>query len=313
MPESVARLRRDGPPPSSARCFRAGAGTWAALLRRATADLWANNAMEWAAALAFYALLSLFPLALAAAAVAAYAVEPAWAVARLTDLLAGFVPPGVVDVEAIVAAAMAERGRVGLLAIVGWVVAGRRILGALVTALDRVSDVDERRESLRRRALIEVLLLAGLGALFALALSAGPLLGLLWRVAGAAPGPWPPAVAAAEAVVRAILLVATFYALYTVVPHGERGRRAALVGAVAAAALFLAARAAFLAVLDRLWASFDLVYGPLAVAAVLLLWAWYVGLAVLFGGSLASHAKTMLAEGRSAAEAERRHVPRKAA
>ena len=311
MPGSVARLRRDGPPPSSARSFRAGAGTWAALLRRATADLWANNAMEWAAALAFYALLSLFPLALAAAAAAAYVVEPAWAVARLTDLLAGFVPPGVVDVEAIVAAAMAERGRVGLLAIVGWVVAGRRILGALVTALDRVSDVDERRESLLRRAVIEALLLAGLGALFALALSAGPLLGLLWRVAGAATGPRPPAVA--EAVVRVLLLVATFYALYAVVPHGERGRRAALVGAVAAAALFLAARAAFLAALDRLWASFDLIYGPLAVAAVLLLWAWYVGLAVLFGGSLASHAKVMLAEGRSAAEAERRHVARKTA
>ena len=313
MPESVARQRRHESPPGSARSVRAGPRAWAAVLRRASGDLWANNAMEWAAALAFYALLSLFPLALAAAAAAAYVVEPAWAVARLTDLLAGFVPPGVVDVEAIVAAAIAERGRVGLLAIASWVVAGRRILGALVTALDRVSDVDARRESLPRRALIELLLLAGLGALFALALSAGPLLGLLWRAAGAAPGPGSPALAGAEAAVRVLLLVATFYALYAVVPHGERGRRAALVGAVAAAALFLAARAAFLAVLGRLWASFDLVYGPLAVAAVLLLWAWYVGLVVLFGGSLASHAKVMLLEGKGPAEAERRHVARKAA
>ena len=313
MPEPVARQRPEAPPPARPRSFRAGARTWGAVVRRAACDLWANHAMEWAAALAFYALLSLFPLLLAASAVAAYAVEPAWAVARLTDLLAGFVPPGVVDAEAVVGRAIAERGRVGLLAILAWLLAGRRVLGALVTALDLVSDVDARRESVRRRALVEAVLLLGIGALFALALASGPLLALVGDVAGAAPGPRGATVWAAVAAARVLLLVATFYAVYALVPHGARGRRAALVGAGAAAALFLAARAAFLAVLGRLWASFDLLYGPLAVGALLLLWAWYVGLIVLFGGSLASHAKVMLAEGHSAAEAERRHVARKPA
>ena len=281
------------------------------MVRRSLCDLWANNVLEWAAALAFYALLSLFPLALAGASVAAYVVEPAWAVARLTDLLDGFVPPGVVDAESIVAGAIAERGRVGLLAILAWVVAGRRILGALVTALDRVSDVDDRRESASRRIFVEVVLLLGIGTLFALALSAGPLFDLLWQTAELAPGPRRAAVAVGVAATRALLLVATFYALYVFVPHGNRGHRAALVGAGAAAALFLAARTLFLVALDRIWASFSLIYGPLAIAAVLLVWAWYVSLIVLFGGSLASHAKVMLAEGRSADEAERRHVARK--
>lgn len=282
---------------------------WGVVARQAATDLWANNAMEWAAALAFYALLSLFPLALAAAAAASYLVEPGWAAARLADLLAGFVPPEVVDADAVVAAAIAERGRVGLLAIVSWLVAGRRILGALVTVLNRVSDVDERRESLARRALVELGLLGGVGGLFALALSAAPLLDLLWA-AGEAGSRQPVAWLGAGAV-RLLLLVATFWALYMIVPHGERGRGATLLGALAAAALFLAARAVFLAALDRVWAGFSLVYGPLAVAAVLLLWAWWVGLAVLYGGSLASHVKVMAVEGKSAAEAERRHVPRK--
>ena len=40
-------------------------------------------------------------------------------------------------------------------------------------------------------------------------------------------------------------------------------------------------------------------YGPLAVATVLLTWAWYVGMIVLFGASLASHAKVMRLEGQS--------------
>ena len=81
--------------------------------------------------------------------------------------------------------------------------------------------------------------------------------------------------------------------------------------AVAATGLFLVARVGFLTVLDRLWDSFTLIYGPLTIAALLLLWTWVVSLIVLFGGSLASHINAMLIEGSSAREAELRHVARK--
>ena len=148
------------------------------VVRQTLRDMWAGNAMEWAAALAFYAVLCVFPLVLAGAALAAFVVEPSVVAARLSSLLEGFVPPGVIAVEPIITAAIAARRRVGLFAILVWLVAGRRILGALVTALDRVSDVDERHESLRRRATVEVVLLVGIGTLFVAALSARSLLGL---------------------------------------------------------------------------------------------------------------------------------------
>ena len=285
--------------------------TIVSVLRQTLRDVWAGNAMEWAAALAFYAVLSVFPLVLAGAAIAAFVIEPSVVATRLSSLLEGFVPPGVVDVQPIVAAAIASRRRVGLFAILVWLVSGRRILGALVTALDRVSDVDERRESLQRRAVVEVVLLVGIGALFVVALSARSLLGLVWQAVwgtGATqPGAW-----ALGMGVHALLLVVAFYALYTVVPYGRRDRRSALAGAVIATGLFLVVRAAFLAILDQLWTSVTLVYGPLALAALLLTWAWAVALIVLFGGSLASHITVMLVEGRSAQEAEQRHVARKA-
>ena len=189
--------------------------------------------------------------------------------------------------------------------------AGRRILGALITALDRVSDVDERHESLQRRAAVEVVLLVGIGALFVAALSARALLGLLWQAVWGN-GSSHPVAWALGAAVHALLLVTAFYALYTVVPYGQRDRRSALVGAITATVLFLVVRAGFLTTLDRLWKSFSLIYGPLAIAALLLLWAWIVALVVLFSGSLASHINVMLVEGRSAEEAEQRHVARKA-
>jgi hypothetical protein len=50
----------------------------------------------------------------------------------------------------------------------------------------------------------------------------------------------------------------------------------------------------------------------LALAALMLTWSWVLGLIELFGGFLASHVKVMVIEGRSAQEAERRHVAQKA-
>ena len=101
----------------------------------------------------------MFPLVLARAARAAFVIEPSVVASRLLSLLEGFVPPGVVEIDPIVAAAIASRRLVGVFASLVWLVAGRRILGTLVTAQDRVSDINERHESLQRRVLIEVVLL----------------------------------------------------------------------------------------------------------------------------------------------------------
>jgi membrane protein len=282
------------------------------VLRQTLCDVWAAQAMEWAAALAFYGVLSVFPLLLAGAVVASYVVSPTVVTARLSAFVEGILPAGVVDIDPIVSAAIAARGQVGLSVIVLWVLAGRRILGALVTALDRVSDVDARHETVRRRALVELVALAGIGLLFLVALLARSLLGFVWEAVWGT-GVNTPLRWAVGAAVHALVLVVAFFALYTVVPHGERNPRAALIGAIAATVLVLVVRAIFLAALDRLWASFALIYGPLTLAALLLTWGWFLGLIVLFGGSLASHVKVMVIEGRSASEAERRHVAHKVA
>ena len=284
--------------------------TGARVLRQTLCDVWAAQAMEWAAALACYGVLSVFPLLLAGAAVASYVVSPSVVTMRLSVFVEGILPAGVVDLDPIVSAAVAARGQVGLSAVVLWVLAGRRILGALVTALDRVSDVDARRETVGRRAVVELVALAGIGLLFLMAVVARSLLGVVWEAvwgtAASSPLAW-----AVGAVVHLLLLVVAFFALYTVVPHGERNARAALIGAIAATVLVLVLRAVFAVVVNQLWASFALIYGPLTLAALLLTWGWFLGLIILFGGSLASHVKVMVIEGRSPAEAERRHVAHK--
>lgn len=281
-------------------------------LRQTLSDLWAAQVMELAAALAFYAVLSVFPLLLAGAALASWAISAPVVTAHLSALVEGSLPPGVVDLDPIVSAAIADRGRVGLFAIILWLLSGRRIFGALVTALDRVSDVDARQETVTRRAWVEVVSLFGVGLLFVAALVVRPLLGVataaLWG-----PDAYANQTAVVGALVHGLLLVIAFLALYLVVPHGDREIRAALPGAVVATGLVLLVRASFSAVLGPLWASYALLYGPLALAALLLTWSWLMGLIVLFGAGLASHVKVMMIEGRTPAEAETRHVARKRA
>lgn len=112
-----------------------------------------------------------------------------------------------------------------------------------------------------------------------------------------------------QVVVRAALLVVIFTLLYVVVPRGERYWRAAFAGAVVATALFFVAQGGFQVVIDTLWSNLTLIYGPLALAALLLSWAWYIALITLIGGSLASHIKVMVLQGRPATEAADAHVP----
>ena len=96
---------------------------------------------------------------------------------------------------------------------------GRRILGALVTALNRVLGVDARQETVQCWALIELVPLTRFGVLFLVTVVALSLLGLLWEAVGN-----PSDHAAAVGSRRCGPCAPAhggFFALYTVVPHGE--------------------------------------------------------------------------------------------
>jgi membrane protein len=279
------------------------------VIQQSLRDAWAGQIMEWAAALSCYAVLSIFPLLLAGAMLASYVVDPSVVADQLSSLVEAALPPKSVDLDPVIAAAISDKGQVSIAAVILWLVSGRRILGALVTALDRVSDVDARHETVRRRAFVEFALLAGIGTLFLFALAVRPLLlrlsEHLWGLQDSWLAAW------AVAGVQIVLLFVTFYALYTVVPRGDRSVPAAVIGAAVATGLVVVTRSVFLLVVDQLWASYQLIYGPVALAALLLTWGWLLGLIGLFGGSLASHVKVMVIEGKPAREAAERHVAQK--
>ncbi len=271
-------------------------------------DLWTSSVLEWAASLAFYGFLSLFPLLVATMVAASYVADAAWTTDQAINLLGNFLPEGEAEIEEIVTSAIDERRRVGLLSFIVVLLTGRRILGGLIKGLNHVSDVTEKDDTIQRKAVIELALLAGLTVLVGLALLSRRLLDLLWGTMRAIPGPDGLVIDIVSLLVRVVLLFAIFTAVYAFVPRGERLWRAVLTGATLATLFFVAAQLAFSLLVDTIFSNLSLVFGPLALAALLLTWCWYVALITLIGAGFASHVKVMVIEQHGGDDAHSQHT-----
>ena len=295
---SVVQREGDGSAPGVAD--RAGWGVghyrrFGIVLTETVRGLFANNSGEWAAAIAYYGLLSAFPLLLVGASLASLVVDAAWAVERAVAVLGGFIPGGGDHVERIVQGAVASRGRIGLVSGIALVWTGGRALAALTLALNAVCG-DDTPEDAPRRFLVSLGLLALIGFAFACALLSGTLIDDLWRLAGALPGQSGPAFTAVRAFIQAMALLGAFFLIYWFVPRSRQDGRATLVGASAATLLFLAARPLFLFAIEGS-ETYQVTYGPLALAAILMVWAWVVAYITLAGGQLAMLTRAIVFDG----------------
>ena len=287
-----------------------GARRWRDVVVQSTRDLWASGIVETAAALAFYAVLSLFPLLIVGIIVASYIADPERVSQQAIDVLGAYLPAGKEEIEEIVGGAIEERQRVGIISLGVFIVTGRRILGALTKALNQVSDVQQEDDSFRRRAVVELALTVGLAVVGLLAMASGPLIQASWGAARFLPGPDSMLVRIVNETVQALLLLTIFALVYAFVPRGDRAWRAVLTGASVATVLFLIAQGIFTLLIDEIWPNLSLLYGPLATAALLLLWSWYVALITLVGGGLASHVKVIVLEHTGAQQASDVHRER---
>ncbi|MDQ3815632.1 MAG: YihY/virulence factor BrkB family protein [Armatimonadota bacterium] len=271
-------------------------------------DIFTDNITHWAAAVAYYSLLSVFPLLLAAISVAASFVDPQWATQKAMAALGQFLPRGEEFVRAIVQEAIAERGAASLVSTLLLLWTGSRGFSVLIRALNIAYDVDETY-SYGHRLLVEVGMTLTLGVFFVLAVLSDFVLNFLWDLLQLLPAWQGVAFRAMKWLAPALLLFSAFFLTYRFVPRGRRHSKSALCGAVAATLLFLLARPIFFTYVE-LFARYNLIYGSIAAVITLLVWAWVVALIILGGGELASHIQMMLFEGRSAEDVDRRHAAR---
>jgi membrane protein len=267
-------------------------------------DFMRDSGPQWAAAIAYYSLLSVPPLLLAIASIAAFFVNPQWAIDQATRLLEEFLPQGSDQIESVITNAIEARGSVSLLSIGSLLWTGTRVFGVITKALN-IAFTTRESYSFFKRTLIEFVMLLTVGLLFVLALAAPPTLDLLRNVLEVLPAE-NALLDVTVAVVPMLLLMLAFFLIYRYVPRRDVSWEAALLGAALATLLFLAARPLFTTYVRR-FANYNLIYGSLAIVVIMVFWAWIVGVILLFSGEVAAHTQSMLLEKQTQEHVEQEH------
>jgi membrane protein len=240
-----------------------------------------------AAALTYYALMSLFPTLLLAVSLLGLSGEYPATYNAIVSHLRGVVPAATLaPLDAAVRAALKSKGTaaVGLVVAIltalygatGYLEAARRALNVVLQARGGRSFVRRKLIDIASTVVLIGLVLTTLVLMFAGGGIAHEVLGSeaasVWRIAR-----WPGAFASA-------LLVFSY--IYYVTPDVQRrALRWITPGALVGVALWLAASAAFSSYLAN-FKSFNVTYGSFAAAIILLVWLWLTNVALLFGAEV---------------------------
>lgn len=264
---------------------------WATLKRTASAFR-ADNLTDWAAALTYYALLSLFPALIAMVSLIGLFGDPERTTKALTEIVAELGPDSAAETfKGPIESVASNRGTAGLAFAFG-LAAALWSASAYVAAFTRVSNIvyatSEERPFWKLRplqlavtlALIVMMSLLAVGLVMTgpvVAAVAGPV-GLgdtaveVWNVAK-----WP-----VMAAIFVTMVSVLYYASPSATPRGFRwvtpGSAVAIVAWALASALFALYVANF--------GSYDKTYGTLGGLIALLVWFWITNLAILFGHQL---------------------------
>jgi membrane protein len=267
----------------------AAGGLWD-VLKRTVREFREDNLTDWAAALTYYGILSIFPALIVFVSIVGLIGAPV--TEPLLDNIGAFAPSEAKDILVnAVEGLERSRGGAGLLAIVAvagalWAASG--YVAAFIRAANIVWDVREGRPvwktlPLRIGVTVVLLVLLVASALIVvftgpLAERAGDLLGVsalvvtVWDIVK-----WP---------ILVLLVALMLGILYYATPNVRQpGFRWITPGAILAVAVWIVASAAF-AVYVANFGSYNKTYGALGAIVVFLVWLWLTNVAVLLGAEL---------------------------
>jgi membrane protein len=254
-------------------------------IRRFGAAAAAHDLSVRAAALAYYAVFSLFPLVLLALGLLGYLVPDPTLPERLRAFFADILP-GLADVVFVVAVqALARRQSLGLIGAVGLLWSASGFFGGLGFAIHRIFDQGPWRSPWLSRGLgLAMVLLSG-GLLLVLVF----LFFLLGAVAGLPFWPTPIAALLRHEAGRLGGFMATslaLFLLYRYIPRRRPQSGPVLAGAIATTLALLLLARGFDWYLRSPLMRLDIVYGSIGTFMALLLFLYLASLVILCGAEL---------------------------
>ncbi|HEV7614945.1 MAG TPA: YihY/virulence factor BrkB family protein [Solirubrobacterales bacterium] len=289
-----------------------------ATLKRTATEFMEDNLTDWAAALTYYGLLSLFPALIAVVSLIGLVGDPQSTTSSLTEIVTEIGPGSAAETfSGPIESIASNQSAAGVAFVLGLAVAlwsASGYVGAFIRASNIIYETPEGRPfwKLRPLQLLVTLVMVVTLALLALALVltgpvveavAGPL-GIgdtavaIWDIAK-----WP---------VMAAIFILMVDLLYYASPNAKlRGFRWVTPGAVVAIVAWIVTSAGFAFYVAN-FGSYDKTYGTLGGLIALLVWFWISNLAILFGHQLNAERERSLEieEGVPRAEREIQLEPR---
>jgi membrane protein len=280
---ATARTAPDGPLDLRTR-------SWAGVLKRTVTEFRADNLTDWAAALTYYGVLSIFPALIALVSVLGLighsATQP------LIDNLNTLAPgPARQIFTSAITNLQKSQGTSGVLFFVGIAVAiwsASGYIGAFMRAANAIYEVEEERSFLIKRPLqllltVVLLVMVAVSA-FAVVVTGGlaTQVGKLLGIGGTAVTVWD----IAKWPVVLLMVSLMFSILYWAAPNVKQpGFRWLTPGGLLAVFVWIVASAAF-ALYVANFSSYNKTYGALGGVIAFLVWLWISNLALLLGAEL---------------------------
>ncbi len=281
------------------------------VVRRTVANYFDEEGLQWSGAVAFYLVLSVPPLLIAAVSIGVVVVGPESARSFLVDQVARFLPGQQGVIEEIVEQTVDASGAAVLAAIGFLLFSGGRVFASLIAAINLMWQEIEP-PGFWKRQLERIVMVFTIGALLALAGVVDVVLAFAGEVLDL---PMSLRVLAQSQVVPVLFIGTALFLLFYLIPRRAATWQTALLGAAVGAVALRVAQVGFTAYV-RTFGGFDSAYGPIAGLAAILTWALVASAVILLAAHLVAVMNSPDREPRRAdhhqpgeAEAKRRPKP----
>jgi membrane protein len=281
MAKYLARVRQQGV--HSANRINELTRGWLWILTDTARETLKPETAITAAAIAYFALFSIFPITLLSVSIASFGFDPSMDRQFIIQRLE-FIAPAMgqllgQNIDEIIEA----RGPVTGIALVGLIWSASTVFYTFTHTLNQIWETKRRRAVWKRRGLAILFVLIFVGPALFLASFAGSMIAHLRPFL---PDSIISLVGGGSAVLAVLLDVALFMVLYLMLPHGTSTWREILAGAIGAGLLWELAKKAFLSFISTYISVSNMVYGSVAAIIAFLAWAYLSGLIFHFGAYL---------------------------
>ena len=260
------------------------------LANRTWRELGDDYAVDLAASVSYYAVISLFPIVIGLATLSTFALDSDAGEQAIFGFLHSYLPGSHVVLSSNVEPLRDLRGTLGILSVLALILSSSMLFGALTRAVNRAWDIPHDRPFYKDKPLhfamvfcIGPLFLASVAATTALQVAGStglPVHGYLTFVAR-------DSINTLAHVLPLTLSLGMFLLIYKFAPIVPTSWRYIWPGAVLGALIFEVAKVVFSFYMEN-FAAYQRVYGALASLILLMVWIYVCGLIIIIGAEVSS-------------------------